>query len=390
MILLWAVGFAVCAAGVAVFTIGVAGARALVAPARRSLTRFRAIEQGTVDLEPTELTRLPGVFGLSYEGGHAQVSAIIAERDATRRTIEAVLGSPIPSSGSGWWRRDVYRTPGEAGMGYEEVAISTEHGDAPAWLVPPQGGDDRGVWAVHLHGIRTTRSVVIPSVIAASREGMTSLVPSWRNDGEGPSVGKGRSTLGAMEWCDVDAAVDYAVKAGARSVVLIGWSLGAAIALLAISRSAHVSKVAGIVLVAPVTNWRSVLTLAIRNAHLPGPFTSLIEGILRKRILCRLAGLATPIDLRQLAPSPQLDIPALVIHNPGDQLVPLSATEQFVATYRGQIELALFEPCPHAMEWNTARERFDATLHEWLASRLHPTRHSLSSPIPGNERDPIQ
>ena len=114
-----------------------------------------------------------------------------------------------------------------------------------------------------------------------------------------------------------------------------------------------------------------------------------MEGILRNRILCRLAGLATPIDLRQLAPSPQLDIPALVIHNPGDQLVPLSATEQFVATYRGQIELALFEPCPHAMEWNTARERFDATLHEWLTRRVQQARHPMSTSTPGNEGDPI-
>jgi pimeloyl-ACP methyl ester carboxylesterase len=382
---------AVCAAGVVVFAIGVAGARALVAPGRRLLTSFRVIEQGTVDLERTELTRLPGMFGLTYDGGHARVSSIIAEPNAIRRTVEAVLGGAIPSSGAGWWRRDVYRTPDEAGMAYDEVAIATEFGDATAWVVPPPRGEDAGMWAVHLHGIRTTRSVVIPSVIAASRAGMTSLVPSWRNDGEGPSSRGGRSTLGATEWIDVDAAVDYAVEAGARSVVLVGWSLGAAIALLIATRSAHAGRVAGLVLIAPVTNWRGVLALAIRNAHLPGLFTNLVGSILRNRSLCRLAGLGTPVDLRQLAPSPhQLDIPALVIHNPGDHLVPFSATEEFVAAYRGQIELARFAPCPHAMEWNTERERFDKTVHEWLM-RLRPATHSAtSSPVPGNGGDPTR
>jgi pimeloyl-ACP methyl ester carboxylesterase len=379
---------AVSAAGVVVFAIAVAGARALIAPGRRPLTRFRVIEQGTVDLEKTELTRLPGMFGLSYDGGHARVSSIIAESKSIRRKVEAVLGGAIPSSGSGWWRRDVYRTPDEAGMAYEEVAISTEFGDAPAWVVPPPRGDDSGMWAVHMHGIRTTRSVVIPSVIAASRAGMTSLVPSWRNDGEGPTSQRGLSTLGATEWLDVDAAVNYAVEAGARSVVLVGWSLGAAIALLTVTRSAHAGKVAGLVLIAPVTNWTGVLALAIRNAHLPGLFTGLVGGVLRNRILCRLAGLGTPVDLRQLAPSPQqLDIPALVIHNPGDQLVPFSATEEFAADYRGQIELVRFEPCPHAMEWNTAPERFDTTLHEWLI-RLRPATHSTTPtqiPINGGE-----
>ena len=379
---------AVCAASVVVFAIGIAGARALVAPGRRPLMRFRVIEQGTVDLERTELARLPGMFGLSYDGGHARVSSIISEPNAIRRTVEAVLGGAIPSSGSGWWRRDVYRTPDEAGMAYEEVAITTEFGDAAAWVVPPPIGDDSGMWAVHLHGIRTTRSVVIPSVIAASRAGMTSLVPSWRNDGEGPSSRGGHSTLGAMEWLDVDAAVDYAVGAGARSVVLVGWSLGATIALLTATRSIHAGRVAGLVRIAPVTNWRGVLALAIRNAHLPGLFTSLVGSILRNRILCRLAGLGTPVDLRQLAPSPQqLDIPALVIHNPGDQLVPFSATEEFADAYGGQIELVRFEPCPHAMEWNTARERFDTTLHEWLIRLRLVTHSTTTTPIPRSGGD---
>jgi pimeloyl-ACP methyl ester carboxylesterase len=388
-VVLWA-AIAVSAFGVVMVAIGVAGARALVAPGRRLLTRFRVIEQGTVDLEKTKLTRLPGMFGLTYDSGHARVSSIIAEPNAIRRTTEAVIGGAIPSSGSGWWRRDVYRTPDEAGMAYDEVAIATEFGDAAAWVVPPPTGDNSGMWAVHLHGIRTTRSVVIPSVIAASRAGMTSLVPSWRNDGEGPSSRGGHSTLGATEWLDVDAAVDYAVEAGARSVVLVGWSLGAAIALLIATRSAHASRVAGLVLIAPVTNWRSVLALAIRNAHLPGLFTSLVGSILRNRTLCRLAGLRMPVDLRQLAPSPQqLDIPALVIHNPGDQLVPFSATEEFAAAYRGQIELARFAPCPHAMEWNTERERFDTTLHQWLIGLRLAAHSRTSTPIPRNGGDPI-
>jgi dienelactone hydrolase len=61
--------------------------------------------------------------------------------------------------------------------------------------------------------------------------GLSSFVVAHRNDGEGPTVVTGRSTLATLEADDVREAVRHALQRGARRVVLFGWSMGAAISL---------------------------------------------------------------------------------------------------------------------------------------------------------------
>ncbi|MGR6901659.1 hypothetical protein [Glutamicibacter sp. BSL13] len=56
----------------------------------------------------------------------------------------------------------------------------------------------------------------------ATELGFTSLVVSYRYDGEGPLLGNGRSTLGVTEVEDVDAAIGYAIRRGAERIVLFG------------------------------------------------------------------------------------------------------------------------------------------------------------------------
>jgi len=85
--------------------------------------------------------------------------------------------------------------------------------------------------------------------------GYTSLIISYRNDGEGPRLGNERSTLGFTEAEDAEAAVDYAVQNGAQRIVLFGWSMGAAIALQVASRTLERGVIVGLVLESPVPPW---------------------------------------------------------------------------------------------------------------------------------------
>src|SRR5690606_6894129 len=131
------------------------------------------------------------------------------------------------------WSGIYYATPADAGLDARDVFIDTPAGPAPAWRVD----GDLSTWAIHIHGLGSPRVGTLRGVRVASELGLTSLVVSYRNDGEGPTVGSGRSALGAAEVEDIEAAIGYAVRRGAERIVLFGWSMGAAIALQVAHRS---------------------------------------------------------------------------------------------------------------------------------------------------------
>lgn len=321
-----------------------------------------------IEIDATELTRAAGSYGLlSADGVHARIDAVLEEHGtAVKRTLGPVTGGSLPARGEGRWVRDVYPSPAELDVPFSDVAIMTAGGPAPAWLIPGTG--DGAVWAIHLHGIRTTRSVVLPSVSALLPTGVTSLVPSWRGDSEGPPTVGGGSSLGQEEWRDVDAALEFAVASGARSIVLVGWSMGALISSLLLQNSRHANRVVGVVMVAPVTSWRTVVAHAVRAARLPAVVATLVEGVLRTPGLCRLAGLPTPVQLSALeSAAERVTIPTLVIHNPGDPLAPFDSSVAFVNQNDENAELVVFEEAPHAMEWNREPRRFEETITNWVA-----------------------
>ena len=185
-----------------------------------------------------------------------------------------------------------------------------------------------------------------------------------------PGVG---STLGWMEWRDVDVALEYALLHGARSFVLVGWSMGGTIANLLLKHSRFAENIVGLVLVAPVTSWRAVVANAVRAARLPAVTTAGVEFLLGNRLLCHLAGLRDPVHLADLeAEADHRDRPVatLVVHNPDDELVPHELLTEFVALNGTSADLLTFEPSPHAMEWNVDPDRFERELGSWVSRRV--------------------
>src|SRR3546814_3547636 len=104
---------------------------------------------------------------------------------------------------------------------------------------------------------------------------------SYRNDGDAPRSRTGTYALGATEWRDVDAAIGYARRAGARRVVIMGWSMGGAITLQVELNSPHQDVIAAIILDSPVVDWRVVLGYQARLMRLPARVTGLALGTLR-------------------------------------------------------------------------------------------------------------
>lgn len=255
---------------------------------------------GRLRLALTPETRLPGKFGLWLDGGagHARIGRVLAIDEAAGtvdRAIEAVSWGDPTASRLGQWTGRVYASPKSLEVPFQDVQIQTPCGSAPAWIIPPDAPDSAAIWAVHVHGIRTTRSTALRSVPVARSLGFTSLVPSFRGDSEGPETRGNSSTLGQDEWADLDAAISYAFESGARAVILFGWSMGATMSLLAAEKSQFRGQILGLVLIAPVTCWRELIMFGTQQAHLPRIVGAAAAWALGNRLLSRWIGTESPI-----------------------------------------------------------------------------------------------
>ncbi|WP_233198419.1 alpha/beta hydrolase [Cryobacterium sp. Y50] len=374
---IWMLAGAVTAASVGLSGLGLVIARRLTAPVsgRRFDLTIRGIdasrEQPIVILDRTPRTATPGDYCLILEnGGWIRLASEVEDR-GPRLVGREVVGESGPGVAAGQrasWSGIYFQTPADAGLQSIDVEIQADVGPAPAWLLPPEGPPST-TWAIHIHGLGSTRAGTLRGVQIASEVGLTSLVVTYRNDGEGPQVGTGRSELGAAEVADVRAAVDYARDLGARSVILFGWSMGAAIALQLAADLKLRGIVAGLVLDSPILDWVATLKANCARAGLPAWTGGLALPWLSLRPLARMIGLANPVGLRRfdwIARADELTVPILILHGTLDTSSPFGLSTQLRALRPDSVELEAFD-ADHTMSWNSDRERWRGRLSVWLA-----------------------
>jgi len=368
----------------------------IVLPGGDRWTPVLESDADSVRLPITDDTVRPGEYGLWHDGpGHTTVGPVLEVDEAAGFVRRAVVRTTGAVSSRVRWSGHVHPDPAAMDVDWSEVSLPTPVGPAPAWVVRPgpdgaarpdrgaaQGADSvaaRGAdpaaartWAVHVHGIRTTRVTALRTVPAALELGWTSIVPSFRGDGEAPWEGRA-SHLGAREWADVEAALDHAVANGAERLVIVGWSMGATITHELLARSAHRDRLAGIVLVAPALDWAVTVRSQARRAGLPGPVVGAALGAMATPVLCRMVGLRSPVDVRALSwlRAPRQLPPTLLIHSTGDTTVPFSASQEFADAHPGTVTLAVSEPAEHAWERNVDAVWFDRTITTWASGLAH-------------------
>ena len=349
----------------------VALARAIVAPGPRPQTRIHGSTDTTVTLEADRRTLHRGQFGLWFgDGGHAVVGHAVAyDRDAgtVARELLEVTGD-LSAADEGVWTGHLHPDPAALRRRYGEVLLPVPGGAAPAWVIVPEEARHPVTWAIHIHGHNSTRVTALRSVPATDALGMTSLVVSFRGDGEGPTVPGGASQLGQREWEDVDAAIAFALAHGAERVVLVGWSLGGALALQLSERSAHRAAIDRLVLVAPVTDWRAAIRNVAAERGLPGWVGSLAIRALADPVTAARAGLPEPIDFDLLDWSRpgRLTVPTLVLHSDGDREVPLSSSVLFAMANPRLVRLVELPPAEHTWEYNVDPAAFNSAVIEFL------------------------
>jgi pimeloyl-ACP methyl ester carboxylesterase len=356
--------------------LGFVIARRLTAPAHGrayDLTVHGVEDSGDrplVVLERNPHTAARGRYCLILENGSwAQLSVEVVDRGPhfVGREVLRHTGRGLRVGDRASWSGIVFSGPDEAGLVATGVDVPTAVGPAPAWLVTARGGSSTS-WVIHIHGLGSPRVGTLRGVQVAQECGFTSLVVSYRNDGEGPSVGAGRSGLGAAEVDDVRAAVQFAIDGGARRVVLFGWSMGAAIALQ-LADDPHLRPIVrGLVLESPVLDWASTVRANCVRAGLPAWTGGLAAPWLDYRPLARMTGLTDPVVLRRfdwIARADELKSRTLILHGTLDTSSPFDCSARLRDLRADLVDLEAFE-ADHTMSWNSDPDRWRTILHAWL------------------------
>ncbi|WP_159573856.1 S9 family peptidase [Curtobacterium sp. 18060] len=342
----------------------------------------------SIRLPITDDTVRPGEYGLWHDGtGHTTVGPVLDVDEAAGTVRRAVVRTTGDVSTRVRWSGHVHPDPAAMDVDWAEVDLATPVGPAPAWVIRPGGPEAElaratadapatdapaATWAVHVHGIRTTRVTALRTVPAALEAGWTSIVPSFRGDGEAPWQGRA-SHLGAREWPDVEAALDHAVANGAERLVIVGWSMGATITHELLARSAHRDRFVGLVLVSPALDWATTVRSQAGRAGLPGFVVGAALRAMALPLVCRLVGLRSPVDVRALSwlHAPRSLPPTLLIHSSGDTTVPFAVSREFADAHPDTVTLAVSEPAEHAWERNVDAVWFDTTITNWARSLDH-------------------
>lgn len=366
-------GVALAASSAALGAVSLRMARTVVRPAGRLPdTRIVGLDAAaqTITLTRTPDTELPGRYGLFTVGSHEylRLGSIVGGDDdtVTRKLLTHVAadGDLAPEAAfSGWY----YDRPGDLHRPFRSVDIDTGVGPCPAWEFP--AADDTDVWVIQVHGRGTTKAETLRAVPVFHDLGITSLVVSYRNDGEAPQSASGTYALGATEWRDVDAAIGYARRRGARHVVLMGWSMGGALALQAALESPHADVIAGLVLESPVVDWRTVLRFHGRLLRLPAPVIAVAQNAIASNWGATVLGSGEPIPLDRLdgvTRARELRHPILVLHSDDDAFVPSDASHALAAARPDLVTMETFQVARHTKLWNYDETRWVTAITDWV------------------------
>jgi alpha-beta hydrolase superfamily lysophospholipase len=351
-------------------------ARAVIVPPSRRTEDVRVVrvdlEHGVITLSATPDSLLPGTYSFWFDqdAGAARLGEIVArdERTVTRRVLSVEFGD-LEAAPSGRFNGWVYLTPDDLATAYEDVAIRTPLGDAPAWLVPADPARASKRWMIGVHGRAVRRSEVLRAVPVFRDAGYDSLIVSYRNDGEAPRSADYRYALGDREWIDVEEAMRYALDHGAEELVLMGWSMGGATVLQALTRSLYREHVVGVVLESPVVDWIATLDFQVTLRRLPAVVRYPVLAMFRSRWGGILTGLAEPLDLDRMdfvRRARELNTPILLLHSDDDGFVPSTASRALAVARPDIVTFVPFDVARHTKLWNYDPERWEGAIRAWL------------------------
>ena len=306
------------------------------------------------------------LYGIAWPGGTGQLGASAAvSGDVVTRPLTVTSGSAPRVGQFAALNRCYFLGGPEAALGIpvQHVVVPGPLGPLPAWYFPGRGS----AFVIGVHGQNGSRNDLLRVVDIVHHRGFPALAVTYRNDLGAARDPSGYLRYGQTEWSDLEAAVRWSLAQGARSIVLVGQSMGGGIVAAFLKHSPLAPKVARVVLDAPMLDLHAAVDHQVDRhpipmiGRLPAPLIWATERIASARF-----GVDWPAT-SYLDETTWLKVPALVTHGDDDTRVPISISIRLKELKPSLITFERFPGAGHLESWNIDRSRYASLVAGFLA-----------------------
>lgn len=256
----------------------------------------------------------------------------------------------------------IVETPTKYDLKYENISFSSKLDavDLKGWWIPAQNNNsitNSSKTVIFAHGYKDTRDLSKIHALALAKriaqEGYNVMLFDFRNSGE--SGGKVTS-VGLFETDDMLSAIQYAkVNKKSEQISLLGWSMGAAVSIMAGTKSPYVNTIIADSSFSDLNTYLKVNLPVWSN--LPNvPFTTEIMSLFR--ILERM-------DPKKVSPYKAVNNlgnrKLLLIHSKDDKAIPYENSKQIYNSVRdkSKVELWLTDKADHIRTYLLYKDEYE-------------------------------